>query len=514
MAMEPKAIHDEMNASTFDEFGRMQANLGIEAQPPTPGLQNVTLYPFTNPQTELIDGTNLPTADVKVTPISDMKDGTQIWRFTHNGVDTHPIHFHLYDVQVLNRVTWDNIVIPTSPGELGWKDTVRMSPLEDTIVALRPIVPKVPFEVPNSIRPLSPMDPLDSTMGFNNIDPQGNPTAPITNRLVNFGWEYVFHCHILSHEEMDMMRPVSLALPPLKAETLASSLTGNGNNRRVRLTWKDGSITETSFVVQRTADGTTWTDVGTVQSPLGQVNTKGSTLALVDPTSNATTPYRYRVQAVNTVGYGGAFPSMSVQSTSAELGVNTPAAPTQLTAAPQGGPPRVVLTWRDNASNEARFVVERSTDGGTTFSPLATPPARSGTGNVSYTDTAVALGNTYVYRVTAENAAGRSTASNSVTVTLAVPATPTGLSATARRQGNNERVTASWGNVTGESGYTLQWSSTSAFTPVSGTGSTAADVTTFTTGSLARQTWYVRVRASNAVGDSPWSAPIQVPAAP
>ena len=54
---------------------------------------------------------------------------------------------------------------------------------------------------------------------FNNIDPQGNPTAAITNQLVNFGWEYVYHCHILSHEEMDMMRPVSLALPPIKRRT-------------------------------------------------------------------------------------------------------------------------------------------------------------------------------------------------------------------------------------------------------------------------------------------------------
>ena len=58
--LQPKAIHDEMNATTFDEFGRMQANLGVEAQPPTPGLQNVTLYPFVNPVTEIIDGTNLP----------------------------------------------------------------------------------------------------------------------------------------------------------------------------------------------------------------------------------------------------------------------------------------------------------------------------------------------------------------------------------------------------------------------------------------------------------------------
>ncbi len=36
MPLQPKAIHDEMNSSTFDEFGRMQSNLGLEAQPPTP----------------------------------------------------------------------------------------------------------------------------------------------------------------------------------------------------------------------------------------------------------------------------------------------------------------------------------------------------------------------------------------------------------------------------------------------------------------------------------------------
>ena len=64
MPLEPKAIHDEMNSTTFDEYGRMQANLGLEAQPPTPGLQNVTLYPYVNPQTELIDATNLPKNDV------------------------------------------------------------------------------------------------------------------------------------------------------------------------------------------------------------------------------------------------------------------------------------------------------------------------------------------------------------------------------------------------------------------------------------------------------------------
>ena len=99
-------------------------------------------------------------AALNVTPISSAADGTQIWKITHNGVDTHPIHFHLYNVQVINRVTWDNIIIPPDPTELGWKDTVRISPLEDTIVALRPIVPTLPFGVPDSIRPLNPMMPI------------------------------------------------------------------------------------------------------------------------------------------------------------------------------------------------------------------------------------------------------------------------------------------------------------------------------------------------------------------
>ncbi|GAA0925919.1 choice-of-anchor D domain-containing protein [Kribbella koreensis] len=512
MKLEPKAMHDEMNSSTFDEFGRMQANLGLEAQPPSPGQQNVTLYPYVNPQTELIDGTKLPTADVKASPISDLKDGTQIWRFTHNGVDTHPIHFHLFDVQVLNRVTWDNIIIPPDPGELGWKDTVRISPLEDTIVALRPIIPKVPFEVPNSVRPLSPMSPIGSTVGFNSIDPQGNPTAAITNQLVNFGWEYVYHCHILSHEEMDMMRPVSLAMPPLKAENLAFTFTGTGANRRVRLTWTDNSITETSFVVQRTTNGIDWTTVSTVQSPLNQTNTKGSTLVTVDPTSNATTPYRYRVQAVNTVGYGSGFPTMSVQSTSSELGVNLPAAPTLLTAALQAGPPRVVLTWRDNASNESGFAVERSTDGGTTFSRIATRAAGAGTGNVTFTDTGVALGSTYVYRVAAENTAGTSAFTPALTVTVDVPAVPTALVGSAVRQGSGERVTLTWNGVAGASGYTIQWSATPAFTTVAGTTNLGA-VTTVTTGTIARQAWYFRIRGTNALGTGAWSTPVLVAAA-
>ncbi len=58
--IEPKALHDEMNSAAFDEFGRMTANLGLEAVPATPAGQNILLYPYIAPPTEVIDGTNLP----------------------------------------------------------------------------------------------------------------------------------------------------------------------------------------------------------------------------------------------------------------------------------------------------------------------------------------------------------------------------------------------------------------------------------------------------------------------
>ncbi len=503
LPLAPKAIHDEMNAAAFDEFGRMTANLGIEASPPTPGLQNVTLYPYVNPATELIDGTSLPTADVKVTPIATAADGTQVWRFTHNGVDTHPIHFHLYDVQLINRVTWDNIIIPADANELGWKDTVRMAPLEDTIVALRPVVPKVPFEVPNSVRPLNPMMPIGYTLGFNNKDVQGNPTDPITNQLVNFGWEYVLHCHILSHEEMDMMRPVSLALPPIAATGLTFTTTGNGNNRRIVVHWQDNSITETEFQLQRSTDGTTWTTVGTLLQPLTG-NTHGAR-QMTDTSSSASTPYLYRVAARNAVGYGGQYPSLVVQSLSATAGVNQPAAPTALTATIQAGP-QVRLAWTDPSNNETGFVVQRSSDGGASWSQVGTVGANVRT----YTDATVTLGGSYSYRVGSVNVAGTSYGTP-VDVTVAPPSAPVIASATAVRQGSSERITVTWGAVTGEASFTVQRSADgNTWTTMSST--VAANATTYTSGNLARQVWWVRVGAVNPLGTT-WSDPVQVPAA-
>ena len=138
LVMRPKAIHDEMGGS-FDELGRMAAKLGLSVVPPSAATANFILQNYVDPPTEIV-----------------RPGEVQIWKITHNGVDAHPIHFHLFDVQVLNRVAWDGAFRPVDPNELGWKDTVRMNPLQDTIVALRPIRPRVPFADPQQHPALEP----------------------------------------------------------------------------------------------------------------------------------------------------------------------------------------------------------------------------------------------------------------------------------------------------------------------------------------------------------------------
>ena len=107
-----------------------------------------------------------------------------------------------------------------------------MNPLEDAIVALRPIAATnhLPFfKVPNSVRLLDPTQPQGGTMNFTNINPLGNPVT-VTNELTNFGWEYVDHCHLLGHEENDMMRPMCCAVPP-EAPTGLTATHHTGRHR-------------------------------------------------------------------------------------------------------------------------------------------------------------------------------------------------------------------------------------------------------------------------------------------
>ncbi|MGC9468815.1 MAG: fibronectin type III domain-containing protein [Anaerolineae bacterium] len=516
MAFMPKQIQDEMGEAFDRDYGRMSGFLGLESPNPQAGVQNMILYPYVNPASELIDMTNLPWADVDVAPIATATDGSQIWKITHNGVDTHPIHFHLFDVQVINRVGWDGIIRKPDPNELGWKDTVRISPLEDTIVALRPLRPSVPFDLPNSSRPLNPAMPTGSSLMFTNMDAWGDPTVPIVNEWTNFGWEYVWHCHILSHEEMDMMRPISVAAPPDAPSDLTGTRTGNGRNRTDNLTWVDNSGNETGFIVQRALNATgPWEDLATVAA---NVTSYSYVIGNVD------TVYIYRVIASNTVGYSSTagYSTMTVTSISNAISVpdltpQPPTAPTDLTAEAQTGP-QVLLTWTDNATTESGFVIERAISGDA-FATLVTVGPRNNTGTVSYIDVSVEAGISYDYRVRAVNAAGFSAYSNTATVAIpSTPAAPSNVVATTFRQGNNARVTLTWvDNASNETGYRIQRATNATFTANLVSSTTGADATSFTTGNLSRNTpYYFRVQSYNGMGPSEWvnATPFPITTAP
>ena len=321
-----------------------------------------------------------------------------------------------------------------------------------------------------------------------------------------------------------MMRPVSVAIPPITPDGFSYVISGTGNNARIVLSWNDNSINETAFVVQSMNAAGVWSDVGTVLAPLNQPNVHELRSFTVPGIYSANLGYRFRVVAQNTVGYGAEFPTMTATAMTPELTVGTaPLPPSVLTAVLQAGP-QVRLTWRDNATNESGFVIERSTDGGP-FIQIATAPARNNTGNVTFTDTTVRGATataTYTYQVAAVNPVGPSAFSNTAVITVPLaspPAAPTSLAAAL----TGPQISLSWrDNATTESGFVIERSTDGVnFTQVatapalSGTGMVTWADTTVTV-SPADVTYSYRVAATNGAGTSAFSniAAVIVPGRP
>jgi spore coat protein A len=98
------------------------------------------------------------------------RGATEIWELKNNTPDSHPIHLHLVEFQVLDRI--DHATgksAPPDPNERGDKDTVRVNPDE---------------------------------------------TVRIITRIGDFTGRYVWHCHILEHEDQEMMLPFEVVNGP------------------------------------------------------------------------------------------------------------------------------------------------------------------------------------------------------------------------------------------------------------------------------------------------------------
>jgi len=136
---------------------------------------------------------------------------TEIWELVNLTDDAHPIHLHLIDFLILDRQEFDSdryraryeqlnpdipatdetVTLPVEEYltgqpepplafEAGWKDTVRAPPGQVTRIVVR--------WLPESAEAF-PFDPTEEP-------------------------GYVWHCHILEHEDNEMMRRLQLVAPP------------------------------------------------------------------------------------------------------------------------------------------------------------------------------------------------------------------------------------------------------------------------------------------------------------
>ncbi|HSC69761.1 MAG TPA: multicopper oxidase [Candidatus Methylomirabilis sp.] len=155
---------------------------------------------------------------------------TEVWEIINVTADAHPIHLHLVQFQLISRRSFDtrrylnayadayggtvvdgfgppnDYNVPNADGavggnpavgpflrgpmrppdanEAGWKDTVTMFPGQVTRIAVRWAPMSLPASTP----------PVDAYYDFS---PDG-------------GHGYVWHCHIIDHEDNEMMRPTSV----------------------------------------------------------------------------------------------------------------------------------------------------------------------------------------------------------------------------------------------------------------------------------------------------------------
>jgi FtsP/CotA-like multicopper oxidase with cupredoxin domain len=104
----------------FDDYGRLIQTLGTFTQ-------------FT-------DNQGLPTWGQPYTaPVTENPSAgaVEVWQLFNLTGDTHPIHFHLVNVQIIQRQPFSGVPgnfnftgppIPPDTNEIGWKETVRMNP--------------------------------------------------------------------------------------------------------------------------------------------------------------------------------------------------------------------------------------------------------------------------------------------------------------------------------------------------------------------------------------------------
>jgi FtsP/CotA-like multicopper oxidase with cupredoxin domain len=152
----------------------------------------------------------------------------RIWKIYNFTADAHPMHFHLFNVQILGRQRVDKTFLPKAPAvnplpnEMGLKETVTVYPGESITVAALvedplPTLAGYGRTLDTGTNLQRPTVPVTAKIG--GVDVTESSMLPVSPRLQAAPYnmdvdEYVWHCHILEHEEHDMMRPLVASYPP------------------------------------------------------------------------------------------------------------------------------------------------------------------------------------------------------------------------------------------------------------------------------------------------------------
>jgi FtsP/CotA-like multicopper oxidase with cupredoxin domain len=167
-----------------DEFGRLQPLLGTVADGDLSGTNVATAYTWFQPTTE--------------TPASD---STEIWEIYNFTADAHPVHLHLVNFEILDRMDFEYDIT-------GTQTTTQHNGTTGEAPEISNIRNLTAASVGSEYFEAAPKDMVTSLPG----DPEPEENNPPTGQMVrikahfNKTGRYVWHCHILSHEDHEMMR--------------------------------------------------------------------------------------------------------------------------------------------------------------------------------------------------------------------------------------------------------------------------------------------------------------------
>jgi len=215
----PAVLNPTLTGAAFPTLLAPPAFVAPAVNPRT--LPLVEVMGMLGPLEVLLNGEKWMSSTTELPRVGDTED----WVIPNLTADTHPIHLHLVQFQLVSRQkfdaakytaawlaengagsengngmppwldSWTVVPVDVTPylkgkptpaalNEQGWKDTVQMNPGEVTVIRVR-------FAPQNA-----------PTTGF------GAPTAGVNLYpfIPTLGPGYVWHCHIIDHEDNEMMR--------------------------------------------------------------------------------------------------------------------------------------------------------------------------------------------------------------------------------------------------------------------------------------------------------------------